>query len=141
MKGADALCKELCREQFNAFAIHADKRQRERDSILDGFRTGKFNILIATDVAQRGLDVKDVPYVVNYDMPKTPEDYIHRIGRTGRAGIKGTAVSFFSCDFPPSPSKARMAKSLCEAIEAAGQLPSEQLRSIASHHLEQVDEN
>jgi len=130
-RAADALCRELRFEQFNAAAIHGDKDQRERDSMLHQFRTGKTNILVATDVAQRGLDVKDVKYVVNYDMPKTIDDYVHRIGRTGRAGAKGTAVTFFACDFG-SPEKVRMAKSLCKAIVGAGQTPPAALQTVAS---------
>lgn len=71
-------------QSLPAAAIHGDKEQRQRDKTLHDFRSGRCNILIATDVAQRGLDIKGVAYVVNYDVPKTLEDYIHRIGRTGR---------------------------------------------------------
>ncbi|OLP77388.1 ATP-dependent RNA helicase dbp2 [Symbiodinium microadriaticum] len=126
-RAADALCRELRYEQYAAGAIHGDKDQRERDSILYQFRKGRCQILVATDVAQRGLDIKDVAYVVNYSMPKTIEDYVHRIGRTGRAGAHGTAVSFFTCDFGASD-KARMARGLVKVIEDAGQEPPEALR-------------
>eukprot|EP00439_Symbiodinium_sp_Y106_P041251 s1480_g5.t1 len=108
-RAADALCRELKYEQYAASAIHGDKDQRERDSTLYQFRKGRCQILVATDVAQRGLDIKDVAFVVNYNMPKTIEDYVHRIGRTGRAGAQGTAVSFFTCDFGASD-QARMAR-------------------------------
>lgn len=129
-RGADAICRELKHEQFLAAAIHGDKDQKERDSIMHQFRTGKCNIMVATDVAQRGLDIKDILYVVNYDMPKTIEDYIHRIGRTGRAGARGTAVTFFGCDIQ-SPEKIRLAKSLVQVMEQAGQVPPQELRRVA----------
>lgn len=70
-------------------AIHGDKKQSERDYVMNHFRNGRSTALIATDVASRGLDIKDIDIVVNYDMPKVIEDYVHRIGRTGRAGAVG----------------------------------------------------
>jgi len=75
-----------------------DKAQHERDWVFKQFKTGESPIMIATDVAARGLDVKDIRYVVNYDFPRQIEDYVHRIGRTGRAGATGTAYSFFTLD-------------------------------------------
>ncbi|KAI3686999.1 hypothetical protein L1987_80689 [Smallanthus sonchifolius] len=93
------LCDQLTRSisrNFGAAAIHGDKSQGERDWVLSQFRSGKSPILVATDVAARGLDVKDVRVVINYDFPNGVEDYIHRIGRTGRAGAKGVAYTFFS---------------------------------------------
>ena len=75
-------------------AIHGDKVQKDRDYVMEKFKSGECKILIATDVASRGLDVKDVSHVFNYDFPKVMEDYVHRIGRTGRAGAYGCAVSF-----------------------------------------------
>jgi len=129
-RGADALVGELKYEQFPAAAIHGDKTQRERDSIMHQFRTGRTNILVATDVAQRGLDVRDVRFVVNYDMPKTIEDYVHRIGRTGRAGVQGTAVTFFGFDFP-TPDRVRFARRLADVMRQAGQEPPPELRQIA----------
>jgi len=129
-RGADALCRELRGERFQAAAIHGDKEQRQRDGALHQFRTGKVHILVATDVAQRGLDIKDIRYVVNYDLPKTVEDYVHRIGRTGRAGAGGTAVTFFGCDYP-TPDRLRMAKGIAGAMRDAGQEPPEQLRALA----------
>lgn len=130
-RGADALCRELKNDQYNAVAIHGDKTQPERDSALHHFRIGKANILVATDVAQRGLDIKDIRFVVNFDTPKTIEDYIHRIGRTGRAGAGGTAVTFFGCDFA-TPDKVRFARNLCEVIRDVGQEPPERLQQIAT---------
>ncbi|KAJ0919274.1 putative RNA helicase [Helianthus annuus] len=93
------LCDQLTRSisrTFGAAAIHGDKSQGERDFVLNQFRSGKSPILVATDVAARGLDVKDVRVVINYDFPNGVEDYVHRIGRTGRAGAKGVAYTFFS---------------------------------------------
>jgi len=95
-KGADILTRYLRLEGWPALAIHGDKSQQERDWVLQEFRSGNSPIMIATDVAARGLDVKDIKYVVNYDFPSCCEDYVHRIGRTGRAGAKGTAYSLFT---------------------------------------------
>eukprot|EP00438_Fugacium_kawagutii_P030613 Skav224490 [mRNA] locus=scaffold1294:18985:20896:+ [translate_table: standard] len=129
-KGADALCRELRYEQFAAGTIHGDKDQSERDATLHNFRKGKCQILVATDVAQRGLDIKDVEYVVNYHLPNTIEDYVHRIGRTGRAGAKGVAGAFFSCDFRTND-KVRFARRLVKVIQDAQQDPPEALVRLA----------
>lgn len=128
-RGADSLCRELQYRQLSAAAIHGDKEQRERDSTLNNFKLGRCNILIATDVAQRGLDIKDVTYVVNYDVPKTLEDYIHRIGRTGRAGATGTAVTFFPAD-SYTPDMIRMARSIAKGMRDVGQSPPEALLEL-----------
>jgi len=125
-RGADALCRELQYQQFSAAAIHGDKEQRQRDRTLSEFRSGSTNVLIATDVAQRGLDIKDVAYVVNYDVPKTLEDYIHRIGRTGRGGARGTAVTFFPAE-AYKPDVLRMARHITKAIRDVGQSPPDSL--------------
>ncbi|OGI57445.1 hypothetical protein A3B85_01035 [Candidatus Nomurabacteria bacterium RIFCSPHIGHO2_02_FULL_37_13] len=90
----DSLAKELSQFGFKVGAIHGDKRSRERIRILDSFKKDRINILIATDVAARGLDIPDVTHVINYDVPQTYNTYIHRIGRTGRSGKKGTALTF-----------------------------------------------
>lgn len=90
----DTLAKELAQAGFKVGGIHGDKRSRERIRILDSFKQDKINILIATDVAARGLDIPDVTHVINYDVPQTYDTYVHRIGRTGRAGKKGTALTF-----------------------------------------------
>ncbi|KAF9075243.1 DEAD-domain-containing protein [Rhodocollybia butyracea] len=95
---ADDITKYLRQDGWPALAIHGDKEQRERDWVLSEFKAGRSPILIATDVASRGLDVKDVGYVINYDFPNNCEDYIHRIGRTGRAGLKGTSYTYFTTD-------------------------------------------
>ncbi|MFA6077054.1 MAG: DEAD/DEAH box helicase [Candidatus Paceibacterota bacterium] len=90
----DTLAKELHTMGFKVGGIHGDKRSRERIRILDSFKQDKINILIATDVAARGLDIPDVTHVINYDVPQTYDTYVHRIGRTGRSGKAGTALTF-----------------------------------------------
>ncbi len=92
--GADKLADKLCDAGYEAQAIHGDLQQRKRERVIAAFRARRYNILIATDVAARGLDVPSVELVINFGLPQCPEDYIHRIGRTGRAGAKGKAVSF-----------------------------------------------
>ncbi|MBS1209352.1 MAG: ATP-dependent helicase [Proteobacteria bacterium] len=91
--GCARLARHLQKEGISADAIHGDKTQLERTAALENFKSGATRVLVATDVAARGLDVDDLPYVVNFEIPGTPEDYIHRIGRTGRAGKQGAAVS------------------------------------------------
>ncbi len=93
-RGADKLSRRLNDERHKAAAIHGDLRQSKRDTVLRGFRNEKYRIMVATDVAARGIDVPHIRHVINYDLPQCPEDYVHRIGRTGRAGEKGSAVSF-----------------------------------------------
>ncbi|KAK5245915.1 ATP-dependent RNA helicase dbp2, partial [Cryomyces antarcticus] len=88
----------LRNELTNSTAIHGDKQQNERDWVLNEFKTGKSPIMVATDVASRGIDVRDITHVFNYDYPNNSEDYIHRIGRTGRAGANGTAITLFTTD-------------------------------------------
>ena len=90
----DKLSKELSQRGFKVGGIHGDKRSRERIRILDSFKKDEINILIATDVAARGLDIPDVTHVINYDVPQTYDTYVHRIGRTGRSGKAGTALTF-----------------------------------------------
>lgn len=94
--GADALAKEMCKDGLKTQAIHGDKSQGARDRVLDQFREGKTQVLVATDLAARGLDIEALQYVVNYELPFKAEDYIHRIGRTGRAGGSGLAISLVS---------------------------------------------
>lgn len=91
--GADRLCKQLTRDGFPAAALHGDKSQAARLRALEGFRSGKVQVLVATDIAARGIDVDDVTHVINYDLPDEPETYVHRIGRTARAGAEGEAIS------------------------------------------------
>ena len=91
--GARRLARQLQREGVNADEIHGDKTQEERMKALEAFKSGAVRVLVATDVAARGLDISELPAVVNYDVPFAPEDYIHRIGRTGRAGAQGRAIT------------------------------------------------
>merc|ERR1719203_120179 len=91
---ADSIEGILCRNQYSAITIHGDKTQEQREYALKQFRSGECNIMVATDVAARGLDIPDVQFVVQYDLPGNIDDYVHRIGRTGRRGNVGTALSF-----------------------------------------------
>ncbi|KAK1293587.1 DEAD-box ATP-dependent RNA helicase 14 [Acorus calamus] len=121
----DQLARSLTR-QFGAAAIHGDKSQGERDYVLGQFRTGRSPILVATDVAARGLDIKDIRVVVNYDFPTGVEDYVHRIGRTGRAGATGVSYTFF-CD-----QDAKHAKDLIKVLEGSNQRVPSEIRDMAS---------
>jgi ATP-dependent RNA helicase RhlE len=96
--GANRLAHHLRLEHIEADAIHGDKSQAERLVALDAFKSGKTAVLVATDVASRGLDIEGLPQVINFDIPNAPEDYVHRIGRTGRAGATGEAISLVSSD-------------------------------------------
>ncbi|MHC1716819.1 MAG: DEAD/DEAH box helicase [Candidatus Dojkabacteria bacterium] len=91
---ADKLCKVLQNDNLYIEALHGGKRQNQRSKIIEKFKSGRIDVLVATDVASRGLDVDNISHVINYDMPQTYDDYIHRIGRTGRAGKKGFALTF-----------------------------------------------
>ncbi len=95
---ATRLARELLRDGFSCSALHSDKSQLERTQALAEFKDGKLQLLVATDIAARGLDVEDLPHVINYELPHNPEDYIHRIGRTGRAGQPGEAISLVAPD-------------------------------------------
>ncbi|KAI0392305.1 Rapamycin-insensitive companion of mTOR, N-term-domain-containing protein [Xylariaceae sp. FL0594] len=95
---ADEITRFLRQDGWPALSIHGDKQQNERDWVLNEFKTNKSPIMVATDVASRGIDVRNITHVINYDYPNNSEDYIHRIGRTGRAGAKGTAITFFTTD-------------------------------------------
>jgi ATP-dependent RNA helicase RhlE len=90
-RGTERLAKELVRDGFAAAMIHGDRSQSQRNGALSGFQEGRFRVLVATDIASRGLHVDDVAHVINYDVPKMAEDFIHRVGRTGRAGLQGRA--------------------------------------------------
>jgi ATP-dependent RNA helicase RhlE len=90
-RGAERIAKSLGRDGFNAAMIHGDRSQSQRNKALAGFQDGQFQVLVATDIAARGLHVDDVAHVINYDVPKIAEDFIHRVGRTGRAGSQGRA--------------------------------------------------
>ncbi|MFI2813023.1 MULTISPECIES: DEAD/DEAH box helicase [Microbulbifer] len=96
--GANRLVKQLEGDDIRAAAIHGNKSQNARTKALADFKNGKVQILVATDIAARGIDIDQLPQVVNFDLPNVPEDYVHRIGRTGRAGARGQAVSLVSAD-------------------------------------------
>ncbi|KAM1130182.1 hypothetical protein ACFX13_045701 [Malus domestica] len=124
-KMCDQLSRNLTR-QFGAAAIHGDKSQSERDYVLNQFRSGRTPILVATDVAARGLDIKDIRVVINYDFPTGVEDYVHRIGRTGRAGATGLAYTFFG------DQDAKYASDLIKVLEGANQRVPPEVRELAS---------
>ena len=96
--GANNLCKKMINFSINARAIHGNKSQTARTAALTGFKDGSVNVLVATDIAARGIDIPLLPHVVNFELPNIPEDYVHRIGRTGRAGSNGEAISLVSID-------------------------------------------
>ncbi|KAL4880460.1 Phosphomethylpyrimidine kinase-domain-containing protein [Aspergillus karnatakaensis] len=112
---ADEITRFLRQDGWPALSIHGDKQQQERDWVLNEFKTGKSPIMVATDVASRGIDVRDITHVLNYDYPNNSEDYVHRIGRTGRAGAKGTAITFFTTD------NAKQARDLVTILSEAKQ--------------------
>jgi ATP-dependent RNA helicase RhlE len=94
--GADRLAKRLAQEGVKTTAIHGNRSQNQRNQSLRGFQEGYYRVLVATDVASRGIHVEGIAHVVNYDLPQAPDDFIHRVGRTGRAGARGTASTFAS---------------------------------------------
>lgn len=94
-RGADRLAKRLTQQGFAAAAIHGDRSQSQRTAALTGFQRGRYRVLVATDLASRGIHVEDIAHVINYDLPQVAEDFIHRVGRTGRAGGRGVASTLF----------------------------------------------
>ncbi|OMH79442.1 ATP-dependent RNA helicase dbp2 [Zancudomyces culisetae] len=126
-KNAEMVTRSLRTDGWSALAIHGDKNQPERDWVLSEFRSGKSSIMVATDVASRGLDIRDVKFVINYDFPTNVEDYVHRIGRTGRGGNTGTAITFFSTD------NAKASKDLVKILREAKQDIPPQLQQMASY--------
>lgn len=99
--GADKLVKELLKAGINARAIHGNKSQGARQTALSEFKSGKIKVLVATDLAARGIDIDELSHVFNYDLPNVPETYVHRIGRTGRAGLRGISISFCNIEEKP----------------------------------------
>lgn len=122
---ADELTSRLRSDSYPALSIHGDKPQAERDYVMREFRSGRTAIMIATDVAARGLDIRDVKYVINYDFPNNIEDYIHRIGRTGRAGETGTAYTFLTTEHT------RLASKIIKILQDAGQEVPPKLEDLA----------
>jgi ATP-dependent RNA helicase RhlE len=96
--GADRINRYLERADIESIAIHSGRTQSQRERALDGFKNGKFRVMVATDIAARGIDVTGISHVINFDVPAIPEDYIHRIGRTGRAESTGDAITFVGRD-------------------------------------------
>ena len=117
-RGADRLSRDLCQKGHAADAIHSDLPQRRRDRVIEAFRNRKNRILVATDIAARGLDIPHLMHVINYDLPQCPEDFIHRIGRTGRAGAEGSALCFIS------PEDGRKWRAICLLMNPKGTPPS-----------------
>jgi len=124
-RDSDQLTREMRLDGWPALCIHGDKKQEERDWVLKEFKEGRNPILVATDVASRGIDVKDIKYVINYDFPTQIEDYVHRVGRTGRAGATGSSYTFFT------PDKARHAKDLVRILQEAGQPVPDELAKLS----------
>ena len=118
--GASRLARELQRQGIAADAIHGDKSQGERLATLEKFKKGEVEVMVATDVAARGLDIAELPAVINYDLPYSPEDYVHRIGRTGRAGASGRAMSLMV------PDDARLLSEIEKLVKKT--IPQERLR-------------
>mmetsp|Transcript_2025 Transcript_2025/g.4060 ORF Transcript_2025/g.4060 Transcript_2025/m.4060 type:complete len:238 (-) Transcript_2025:583-1296(-) len=124
-KGCDMLTRSLRMDGFQARAMHGDKSQEERDWVLREFKSCQSTLLVATDVAARGLDVDDIRMVVNFDFANDMESYVHRIGRTGRAGKKGVAVSFFV------PEKnGRLARELIDILQRTNQVIPNELNAL-----------
>jgi ATP-dependent RNA helicase RhlE len=96
--GADKINRHLERANVESVAIHSGRTQSQRQRALDGFKNGDYRVMVATDIAARGIDVSGISHVINFDVPAMPEDYIHRIGRTGRAEMTGDAITFVSSE-------------------------------------------
>ena len=121
--GADRVARDLNRAGIKAKSIHGDKSQNQRQRALNEFKECKIAVLVATDIAARGIDINELPLVINFDLPNIPETYVHRIGRTGRAGQEGTAISF--CDISERPYLADIEKLTGLHIPVAGEIPHE----------------
>jgi ATP-dependent RNA helicase RhlE len=119
--GADRVARQLDQAGIRALAIHGNKSQSAREKALGLFRRGSVPVLVATDVAARGIDVPDVSHVVNYDLPNVAENYVHRIGRTGRAGAKGSAISF--CEHDQQQLLADIERAIRQTIPVVGERP------------------
>lgn len=135
--GANKLVKKLEQSGINSAAIHGNKSQSARTKALLDFKNGTTRILIATDIASRGIDIDMLPQVVNFDLPNVPEDYVHRIGRTGRAGLNGQAVSLVSADESKELfSIEKLIKKQLSREIVAGFEPTDQLRTVSSSKFE-----
>merc|ERR1719183_2803677 len=123
-RAAASMHSTLARAGAPIVCLHGDMEQRDRDHALYAFKNGKAKVLVATDVAQRGLDIKNVQFVINYDPPNNSEDYVHRIGRTGRAGEKGDAYTFLY------ENESAPAQCIMKAMKKSGQQPPPVLKEI-----------
>jgi ATP-dependent RNA helicase RhlE len=137
--GADKIVRKLKAHRIDAAALHSNRSQSQRVAALDAFKSGRARVLVATDIASRGIDVEGISHVVNFDFPMHPEDYVHRIGRTGRADAVGDAISFVTPDDEPyvrdleKMTKKTIARKRVEGFdysEAAGSAPSHQPRPM-----------
>ena len=122
--GADKVARNLGHADIKARSIHGDKSQNQRQRALEDFKACKIAVLVATDIAARGIDISELPLVINYDLPNVPETYVHRIGRTGRAGQEGTAISF--CDRSERPYLKDIEKLIGKRIPVAGEIAHEE---------------
>jgi ATP-dependent RNA helicase RhlE len=128
-RGADRVTKQLEAAGVNAAAIHGDKSQGQRERALDNFRRGRSRVLVATDIVARGIDVDDVSHVINYELPNDPESYIHRIGRTARAGASGIAISF--CDAEERGQLRDIERLIKRRLTVVGETPRDTTRDDA----------
>jgi len=134
-RDTDTLARFLFSNGFSASAIHGDRSQREREAALNSFKAGRITILVATDVASRGLDITGVNHVVNYDMPSNVDSYVHRIGRTGRAGHVGTATSYFTED------NRGISKKLVKLLVESNQVTPEWLQKMSNDPFSNTKKN
>ncbi|QHI72769.1 DEAD/DEAH box helicase [Aminipila terrae] len=119
--GADKIARQLGKAKITAQSIHGGKSQGARQIALNDFKEGKLRVLVATDIAARGIDIDELSHVVNYELPNVPETYVHRIGRTGRAGLEGVAISF--CDFDEKPLLADIEKLIGKRVPVVQEHP------------------
>ncbi|EPS42824.1 hypothetical protein H072_3211 [Dactylellina haptotyla CBS 200.50] len=131
-ESADSLLSDLMKRGYATMSLHGGKDQIDRDSTISDFKAGVSQVLVATSVAARGLDVKQLKLVVNYDCPNHMEDYVHRVGRTGRAGNKGTAVTFIA------PDQERYAHDIAKALKLSGQEVPEEVQTLVTSFTEKV---
>lgn len=127
--GADKVVKNLMHVGINAGALHGNKSQNARQRTLEGFRKGRLRVLVATDIAARGIDVDDVTHVINYELPNVPECYVHRIGRTARAGMSGVAISF--CDESERPHLRSIERLIHKPLSVVGEVPCVEERAAS----------
>ena len=128
-RGADQVVKRLARDGISAEAMHGNRSQNARQRVLENFRRGRSRVLVATDIAARGIDIDDITHVINFELPHEPEAYIHRIGRTARAGAAGIAISF--CDASERPQLRQIERLIKRSLNVVGEVPVETVASAA----------